>query len=187
MKNTIIIYLTGKPGVGKYTIAKELARNKDYIVCDNQLINTPIFELMGYDGLTKIPELCWQSVKRIRDEIYSFLTNYKQGNYILTNNLYEDDGDRNLYQQVKNRADSRGSFFVPIKLRINEQEHLKRITRIERRIKLKTIDAQFALDKTPLLSFSHDNLLELEISNLEPIDAAHIIEHHIMVLVKKPD
>ena len=36
---TTIIYLTGKPGVGKYTIAKELAAKYGFIVCDNQLIN----------------------------------------------------------------------------------------------------------------------------------------------------
>jgi dephospho-CoA kinase len=42
--DTTIIYLTGKPGVGKYTIAKELAANHGFIVCDNQMINNPIFE-----------------------------------------------------------------------------------------------------------------------------------------------
>lgn len=40
-QNTTIIYLTGKPGVGKYTIAKELASRHGFIVCDNQLINNP--------------------------------------------------------------------------------------------------------------------------------------------------
>lgn len=50
---TTIIYLTGKPGVGKYTIAKELAANHGFIVCDNQLINNPIFELLQYDGYAK--------------------------------------------------------------------------------------------------------------------------------------
>ena len=41
-----IIYLTGKPGIGKYTIAKELAAKHDFIVCDNQLINNYIFDLL---------------------------------------------------------------------------------------------------------------------------------------------
>ena len=51
---TTIIYLTGKPGIGKYTIAKELAKSHGFIVCDNQLINNLIFELLQYDVL----ELC---------------------------------------------------------------------------------------------------------------------------------
>ena len=39
---TNIIYLIGKSGSGKYTIAKELAKH-GYIICDNQLINYPVF------------------------------------------------------------------------------------------------------------------------------------------------
>lgn len=53
-KKSHIIYITGKPGMGKYTIAQEL-KKIGYIVCDNQLINNPIFELLNYDGLTQIP------------------------------------------------------------------------------------------------------------------------------------
>ena len=62
--NTNIIYLTGKPGVGKYTIAKELAANHGFIVCDNQLINNPIFELLQYDGydLLKAEESFFKSL-----------------------------------------------------------------------------------------------------------------------------
>ncbi|HJD60261.1 MAG TPA: hypothetical protein LFW20_06440 [Rickettsia endosymbiont of Omalisus fontisbellaquei] len=42
---TTIIYLIGKPGTGKYTIAKELSKS-GYVICDNQLINKPIFALL---------------------------------------------------------------------------------------------------------------------------------------------
>ncbi|HJD62051.1 MAG TPA: hypothetical protein LFW14_00310 [Rickettsia endosymbiont of Degeeriella rufa] len=40
----------------KYTIAKELSKS-GYIICDNQLINNPIFALLEYDGFKEIPEL----------------------------------------------------------------------------------------------------------------------------------
>ncbi len=72
-QNTTIIYLTGKPGVGKYTIAKELAIKHGFIVCDNQLINNPIFELLQYDGYAKIPDFAWGAIARIRAEIFDFL------------------------------------------------------------------------------------------------------------------
>ncbi len=83
--NTTIIYLTGKPGVGKYTIAKALASDYGFIICDNQLINNPIFELLQYDGYTKIPDFAWDSIARIRTEILQFLAKVPQNSYVLTN------------------------------------------------------------------------------------------------------
>lgn len=179
---TTIIYLTGKPGVGKYTIAKILARNYGFIVCDNQLINNPIFELLQYDGYTKIPDFAWESIGRIRAEIFDFLTKIPESNYVLTNNLYEDDGDSSLYAQVKKMAETRGSLFVPVRLLINQDEHLKRVTNPNRRERWKSIDPQDVYDKTPLLSIIHPNLLELDISNLSPEYAAQTIMNHIKIL-----
>jgi len=180
MKNdTIIVYLTGKPGVGKYTIAKELAKDRGFIICDNQLINNPIFELLQYDGYAKIPDFAWDSISKIRTEIFEFLTKFSQNSYVLTNNLYEDDGDRNLYEQVKKMAEKRGSLFVPVRFLINQNEHLKRVTNPNRRERWKSIDLQDVYDETPLLSFIHQNLLELDVSNFSAEKAAKEILNHI--------
>ncbi len=180
MKNdTTIIYLTGKPGVGKYTIAKELAKSNDFIICDNQLINNPIFELLQYDGYAKIPEFAWNTIRRIRESVFEFLTHTSQNSYVLTNNLYEYEGDRKLYEQVKQIADLRGSIFIPVRLLIHEKEHLKRLVQPERKKRWKSIDPQDAYDQTPLLSISHPHLLELEVTNLSPEDAAEAIIDHM--------
>ena len=80
-----IIYLTEKPGVGKYTIAKELASRHGFIVCDNQLINNPVFELLAYDGYEKIPDFAWDAITRIRAEVFDFLAKSSQNSYVLTN------------------------------------------------------------------------------------------------------
>ncbi|SPM44701.1 Uncharacterised protein [Orientia tsutsugamushi] len=50
---TTIIYLTGKPWVDKYSIAKELAAKYGFIVCYNQLINNPIFELCNMTDMPR--------------------------------------------------------------------------------------------------------------------------------------
>lgn len=176
---TIIIYLTGKPGVGKYTIAKELAQKYGFIVCDNQLINNPIFELLQYDGYAHIPDFGWDSIGKIRMEIFDFLTKIPENNYILTNNLYDDNGDKNLYEEVKKMSDARGSLFVPVKLLINQEEHLKRVTNPQRRERWKSIDPQDVYDKTPLLNFTHPHLLNLDVSDLNPETAATRIMDHI--------
>lgn len=50
-----VIYLIGIPAVGKYTIAKEIGRMTGAKVVDNQLINLPVFSVVGYDGTDSFP------------------------------------------------------------------------------------------------------------------------------------
>lgn len=176
--NTIIIYLTGKPGVGKYTIAQALAKS-GFVVCDNQLINNPIFELLNYDGFTKIPEFAWNAVGRIRDVIFDFLSQEHQNNYVLTNVLLEDEGDRKLYKKVTQLSERRGSLFVPVGLLISEEEHLKRITQPSRRDRWKSIDPNDVYEKKPLLKIEHPNYFELDVSDLSPIDVSEKILDHV--------
>lgn len=180
---TVIVYLTGKPGVGKYTIAKALSSH-GFIICDNQLVNNPIFELLQYDGYTKIPDFAWDAIARIRDSVFEFLVTYKQNNYVLTNNLYEDEGDKRLYNQVKQMAHLRRSLFVPVRLLITVEEHLKRVTKKERLLRWKSIDPEDVYDQTPLLTIIHPNLLELNVSYLSAENAAEKILIHIMKLIQ---
>jgi tRNA uridine 5-carbamoylmethylation protein Kti12 len=174
---TIIIYLTGKPGFGKYTIAKALAKH-NFIICDNQLANNPIFTLLNYDSFTSIPEFAWEAIGSIRDILFNFLIKEPHNNYVLTNNLYEDEGDRKLFEQVKEIAIKRNSLFVPVRLAVSEEEHLKRATRPERRKRWKSISTHYVYDPTPLLKITHPNFLELDVTLLPPTVAAkHIMAH----------
>ncbi|HEY6401417.1 MAG TPA: hypothetical protein VI479_08405 [Blastocatellia bacterium] len=50
-----IIYLIGIPAVGKYTIPKKIGRMTGAKVVDNQLINFPVFSVIGYDGTANFP------------------------------------------------------------------------------------------------------------------------------------
>lgn len=88
-QRSVIIYLFGKPGVGKYTIAKALSKKYEFIVCDNQLINNPIFELVQYNGYGDISSVGWDAIAKIRQVIFDFLLKTPNKNYVLTNNLDE--------------------------------------------------------------------------------------------------
>lgn len=178
---SLVIYLSGKPGTGKYTIAKALA-NFSFVVCDNQLINNPIFELLNYDGFAVIPEFAWNAISAVRDAVLGFIAEEQQNNYVLTNNLYEDEGDRKLYHQVEQMATSRGSIFIPVRLTISVEEHLRRVTQPERRKRWKSIDPQEVYDQTPLLKINHPNLLELDVSKTLPDQVAEQILSHIQTL-----
>lgn len=175
---TSIIYLTGKPGVGKYTIAKALAASHGLVVCDNQLINYPIFGLLKYDGYMTIPDMAWESIGRIRTEVLDFLSKMRQNSYVLTNCLEETEGDRAIFKEVERMAELRGSVFVPVCLTVERHEHIRRIIRPERKQRLKSLDPDEAEDHGPLLSIKHPHTLRLDITRLTPEEAAARIIGH---------
>lgn len=175
---TVILYLIARPGVGKYTIAKEIAK-AGYAICDNQLINNPIFTLLNYNGYTEIPEYAWESIRLIRENVLNFMSVEINNNYILTNVLGEIEGDHEIFNQVQEMALKRGSVFVPVKLLISEEEHVKRVTEPGRRLRYKSIDPNEAYLKYSLIQISHPNLLELDVTNLSANDAAKKILEHL--------
>ncbi|MCC8398503.1 MAG: hypothetical protein LN569_04340 [Rickettsia endosymbiont of Labidopullus appendiculatus] len=175
---TIIIYLIGKPGTGKYTIAQEIAKT-GYSICDNQHINNPIFSLLNYDGLTPIPEFAWDAIGRIRDSIFNFLSQEIVNNYVFTNCLYEVEGDHELFNQVQQLAVNRRSVFIPVKLLISQEENIKRIQQLDRLLRYKSIDVQDVYPEYPLIQISHPNLFEFDVTNLSASEAARRILQHV--------
>jgi len=164
-----IIYLIGRPGCGKYTIAQEICKY-GFILCDNHLINNPIFSLLNY---SKIPDYGWESIDLIRKAVLGFLAQHKQGNYVLTNVLYETDEDHQIYKQVEQMALRRESIFLPIKLIISQEENLKRITQLSRHNKWKSVDPEDILPKNELIRVPY--FFELDVTNLLPHETAQKI------------
>ena len=64
--NNTSVNLIGYTGTGKYTIAKELALLTDAVIVDNQLINHPVFSVLGADGKTHLRDSIWQKIESIR-------------------------------------------------------------------------------------------------------------------------
>lgn len=179
-----IIYLIGKPGVGKYTIAKELEKS-GYIVCDNQLINNPIFSVVGYDGFGDISEDAWNAIGKIRDIVFDVLKTQTENSYVLTNVLNDDEGDRSLFEQVTNIATEKGAIFVPVTLSVSTEEHLKRIVNPARKQRYKSVDPNDVDDGSKPLPIKHKNLLELNITNFSAEQAAKCITQHCKRLKEK--
>ncbi len=172
---TVIIYLIGRSGTGKYTIAKEIAKS-DYKIIDNQLINNPILSILDLDNAVQVPKEAWEAIGEIRKIVFNFLSDTKQQNYVLTNELFDDDpGDHDCYTQVKAMAAKRGSIFIPVKLQISEPENIKRITNEERALRYKST----AIDKNnrnrKLINISYPNLFEIEVSSSSALSVAQTI------------
>ncbi|MBX9696797.1 MAG: hypothetical protein K2X53_01800 [Alphaproteobacteria bacterium] len=176
-----MIYLIGQPGTGKYTISQALAK-KGYTICDNQLINNPIFALINYDGFTMVPERAWKAIAQVRNAVFDFLSSWQEGNFVLTNCLFENEGDRRCFLQVEAMAMKRGSLFMPVKLYISKEEHLRRIVEPSRRERWKSIDPNDVYADEPILAIQHPNLFELEVSELSPDQAAEFIIEQAMSL-----
>ncbi len=170
---TNIIYLIGKSGSGKYTIAKELAKH-GYIICDNQLINYPVFSLLNYDGFTPIPQFAWKVIAHIRDSIFTFLSQETINNYVLTNVLGDIEQDHKIFKQVEQVALNRNSLFVPVKLLISIEENIKRIQNKERLLRYKSIDPE-DVHKQNLINISHPKLLQIDVSNKSASEVANEI------------
>lgn len=175
---TVILYLIGLPGTGKYTIAKEIAKS-NYRIADNQLINNPIFSLLNYTGVEQIPQYAWDAIEHIRTGVFNFIENERKNNYILTNFLGQD-ADNILFKRVEKLAQNRGSLFVPIKLLISRKENIKRVTNPERRSRYKSITDEDV--DARLITIEHPHWLELNITNLSPQEAAEKILNHVKYL-----
>lgn len=179
---SILVYLIGRSGTGKYSIAKELSE-RNFKIVDNHLINNPIFSLLETSNLNSsvnIPIEAWNAIGKIRNIVFDYLGQEKANNYILTNELFDnDEGDRMLFEQVKNLSVTRGSLFLPVILHITKDENEKRISspvRVERYKSIRIDEKDWTRD---LIKIDHPNLLEIEVSNLSAKAAAEIITNHI--------
>ena len=89
--NNTIVYLIGYGGTGKYTIAKELALLTDAVIVDNQLVNRPVFSVLGADGNTRLPDSIWPRIEGIRRIVLDTIVELAQpqASFLFTNELYE--------------------------------------------------------------------------------------------------
>ena len=178
MENTFI-YLTGFPGTGKYTIAKEICSVTNMRLVDNHLINNPVFSLIETEG-RKLPERVWRNIGHIWDVVFDTIHNLSppKAGFVLTNSLYDDETDRAWYAKVLKNVEQRQGLFIPVKLTIGEDALLARRDTPERRQRLKCTNKDNALNDLRArrtLPFVHPNTVQLDVSDLTAEQAAKII------------
>jgi adenylate kinase family enzyme len=182
--HSTIVYLIGYPGVGKLTIAKALCQLTGAKLVDNHMANNPIFSIIDADGNTRIPEAAWDRVKAIRDVLFDTILHVapRTFSYVLTNVLLDDDGDRALFEQVRELAAQRASLFVPVVLHCEKREHLKRVAapgRAEHYKDAQPSSLEKLMQEQPILPIVHPHLLALDTTSLSPQEAANTILSHI--------
>lgn len=180
LENTVIV-LVGKPGVGKFTIGSLLAQMTGARLVDNHSINNVLFNVLDVDGVTPLPREIWHQAGRVRAAVLDTIATIAppQLSYIFTNYLIgEDKAEYAAFLQLAALAEGRGAPFVPVILHCRTEELVKRIVTTDRRVRMKLIDPVLGArinDEVPQFSTDHPNLLELDVSDRAPEDAAGVI------------
>lgn len=187
-ENTVI-HLLGYPGVGKYSIAKEFAKLAGFRILDNQLINNPVFTVVGADGVTPLDSRVWGYCERIRQIVLEAVSELAEpdANFVLTNFPTSDD-DIALSKTIA-IFESRGSGYYPVYLTCDLDTHKQRVVSEDRVHRMKEIDPngpEKNRNNKPLYYLDYPNRLEFDISSGTPHSAALEILTRISDLQKGP-
>lgn len=184
--HNIIIYILGIPAVGKYTVAKEIGRMTGAKVVDNQLINLPVFSVVGYDGTDTFPfpQGAWAHIETIRSAVLTVIAEECSlgDSFIFTNVLDANvPEDKVLFERIAGIAQSRDADFFPIWLTCEAEMLRQRKNTPDRRARQKDSDIsniEWYLQTFEILKVDHPNALTLDTSHYNPEQTAlRVLEH----------
>lgn len=186
LHNTII-YLIGIPAVGKYTVANEISRLTGARVVDNQLINNPVFSVIGYDGKDTFPfpEGAWTEIGKIQRAVLAVIRDFcsPDASFVFTSVLdAHAPGDRICFRRIEGLARQRQAEFFPVWLTCDAKVLRQRKNTPERRARLKDIDLtniSWYLEEFEVLRVPHPNALVLDTSHRAPTQTARRILSHV--------
>ena len=186
LHNTII-YLIGVPAVGKYTVAKEIGRMTGAKVVDNQLINTPVYSVLGYDGTDSFPfpQGASAQIEKIQRAVLAVIRDFcpPEASFVFTNVLdARAPGDKAWFRRIERLARQRGAGFFPVWLTCEAAVIRRRKNTPERRARLKDIDLTNIsrwLEEFEVLRVPHPNALTLDTSRRQPRRTAERILEHV--------
>jgi predicted kinase len=186
LHNTII-YLIGIPAVGKYTVAKEIGRMTGAKVVDNQLINTPVFSVIGYDGTDAFPfpQGAGAQIEKIQRAVLTVIRDCcpPDASFIFTNVLdARAPGDKAWFRRIERLAKQRKAGFFPVWLTCDAAVIRQRKNTPDRRARLKDIDLTNIskwVEEFEVLRLPHPNALTVDTSYREPQQTAQLILEHV--------
>jgi hypothetical protein len=186
MQNTII-YLIGFFGIGKYSIAKELAKVANLKIVDSHYIINPVYSIVA-DENHELPSmnLIWDEAMLVRKAVLKAMEKAPlTRNFVLTDDLIEDSGSHHDFQSVQQMAQQRNATFVPVVLFCELEEYLHRVSDAQRLERMKSTDALQAAayhKSSQLFASKHPNELVLDVTLLKPEAAARVILQHTKLL-----
>ena len=181
-----IVYLLGWPGVGKLTVANELARRSGWRVLDSHRIYFPVFYAVGADGQTPLLPGTRELAGQVRAAVLEAVQRLAppELGFVFTNVLADTPGDRAFFGELQAVAEARGAPFLPVLLTADEAVLRARVTSENRAERLKprtgaVLDRYLARD-TQLVP-DHPALLSIDTTQLEPAQTATLILDRLAV------
>lgn len=181
LKNTIC--LIGFPGVGKYTIAKEIAKLTGARLIDNHSLTNPIYNVVDVDFKTGFPDTFGHRVHQIEAAVFEAISTLSppEWSFISTNYLANGEDAQVEFYQRRDLAKWRRGTFVPVRLLCNLEETERRIVSANRKERHKDTSierARLRYATETVFQTDHPNALTLEISDLSACKAAQQIVQH---------
>jgi hypothetical protein len=183
-----VFSLTGWPGTGKYTVAKELvaqlgASGHETRLLDNHSTANPILGVVRIERDAPVPPEVWSRVRELRAVIFATITTLSppEWSFVFTNFIADTPADREHYRRLAELAHARRSCFVPVLLTVERDELLRRMAQPERAARMKITNTDLA--RTTFLTRDlfvpdHEHTLALDVTHVQPgTAAAQIIEH----------
>ena len=178
----LIIHINGWPGVGKLTIARELAGLMQARLLDNHTIINPAEALFERrDPLNRSLR------KALRTAIFDHVARMQPGVLILTDAISDDAFDSALFDEYRELAQRRGARLVAVVLDCAPQINAQRLVAAGRAEKRKLTDpailASLRADHR-LLRAQGVPLITLDVGALSPSEAAAILAERCKALVE---
>jgi hypothetical protein len=185
-----IVHLIGFPGVGKFTIAGQIARlaqerGDRFVVMDNHLTSNVIFAVMEVDGVKPLPQQVWDHVGGVREAVYRAIEELspRDWSFVFTNVLTEDHPDDVAApERLARLAEARGGPYVPVRVHCDRDELRRRVVNETRRERMKWVDADavtaFA-EGRQLVVLDGRTPFDIDVTETAAVDAAAQILDHV--------
>ena len=175
-----IIHLIAYPGAGKYTIAKELCKDKQFKLFDNHIVNNVLFSLT--DLSKSLPTFKDKYINKLYKTAFEYFEKIDiKENIVFTNFLENSKNDKKYLKMIKKFAKKANFLYIPILLTPNTQTLLSRVQNEERKSKLKLTNPQLAQQvyNSVLIEIKDKNKMIIDNSNLSPEQVVKIIKNNL--------